>query len=128
MIRTRPLTTFRGFTLPLGLGIVATFVLLTTVSMRSVQNPSPPNNGEVLSPSPAVNDQAALVTSKQQGEPKKSNLEKTRTDAAELSALADQLRDELKKMNVHVLSLDVIQKTEEVEKLAKKIKGEANGY
>ena len=36
-------------------------------------------------------------------------------DAAELSALADQLRDELKKMNSNVLSLDVIRKTEKVE-------------
>jgi len=127
MIRVRPLLKFRGFILPLGVGVVAALVLLATVPVRSAQNPAPPKNGEVLSPPPAVNDQAALSPPKQNGEPKKSNLEKTRTDAAELSALADQLRDELKKMNVNVLPLDVIDKTEKVEKLAKKVKGEANG-
>jgi len=65
---------------------------------------------------------------KEKEEPKKSKLEKTRTDAAELSALADQLRDELKNMNVNVLPLDVLEKAQKLEKLAKKIKGEANGY
>ena len=45
-------------------------------------------------------------------------------DAAELSALADKLRDELKKTNVNVLPLPAIQKTQAMEKLAKKIKGE----
>jgi len=127
MIRTRPLTRFRGFMLPLGVGVVAALFLLTTVSVRSAQNPAPPKNGEVLSSPSAVNDQAALTTPKQNGELNKSNLEKTKADAAELSALADQLRDELNKMNVNVFSLAVIQKAEKVEKLAKKIKGEANG-
>lgn len=128
MIRARPILKFRGFILPLSVGVVAALVLLSTVSVRSAQNPPPPKNGEVLSSPPPVNDQSALVTPKQQGEPKKSNLERTRTDAAELSALADQLRDELKQMNVNVLPLDVIEKTQKLEKLAKKIKGEANGY
>ena len=128
MIRARPLLKFRGFILPLGVGVVAALVLLTTVSVRSAQNPAPPKNGEVLSSPSAVNDQAALTTPKEKEEPKKSNLEKTKTDAAELSALADQLRDELNKMNVNVLPLDVIEKTQKLEKLAKKIKGEANGH
>jgi ssRNA-specific RNase YbeY (16S rRNA maturation enzyme) len=127
MIRTRPLLTFRRLILPLGAGVAAALVLLTTLSLRSAQNPAPAKNGEVLSPPAAVNNQAALIAPKQNEEPKKSNLERTRTDAAELSALADQLRDELKKTNVNVLPLDVLEKTEKLEKLAKKIKGEANG-
>lgn len=126
MTRARPLAAFHRFILPLSVGVVAVCVFLATVPLRGGQNPSPPSNGEALLPSPAVTNQAALVSSKQQGQPKKSKLEKTKTDAAKLSALADQLRDELKKMNANVLSLDVIQKTEEVEKLAKKIRGEAN--
>jgi len=128
MIRTRPLLTLRGFILSPGVGVVAALVLLTTLSVWSAQNPAPPKNGEVLSPPIAVNDQSALTTPKQNGGPKKSNLEKTKTDAAELSALADQLRDELNKMNANVLSLDVIEKTQRLEKLAKKIKEEANGH
>ena len=128
MIRMRPLLKFRGFIIPWGMGVAATLVLLATVPVRSAQNPAAPKNGEALAPSRAVNDQAALITPKEKEESKKSNLEKTRSDAAELSALADQLSDELKKMNVNVLPLDVIEKTQKLEKLAKKIKGEANGY
>ncbi len=126
MIRSHPLHKLSGLLLPLGAGVVAVLVLLATSPMRSAQNLAPPNNGGVSSPPAAANNEAALITPKQKEEPKKSNLEKTRTDAAELSALADQLRDELNKMNVHILPLDVIQKTEKLEKLAKKIKGEAN--
>jgi RNA polymerase-binding transcription factor DksA len=102
--------------------------LLTTVSVRSAQSPAPPKNEEVPPPAAAVKNEAALTPSNPKGEPKNSNLEKTKADAAELSALADQLRDELKKMNANVFSLDIIEKTQKVEKLAKKIKGEAYGY
>lgn len=128
MIRGRPPLTVRGFILPLGVGAVAALVLLTTVSVRSAQNPGPPKKGEVLSPPSVVNAQATLITPKEKEEPKQSNLERTRNDAAELSALADQIRDELNKMNVNVLPLDVLKKTVTIEKLAKKIKEEANGY
>jgi predicted mannosyl-3-phosphoglycerate phosphatase (HAD superfamily) len=81
-----------------------------------------------LSSPAAVNNGAAVTTPQQKEEPQKSNLEKTKTDAAELSALADQLRDELKKMNINVFSFKVIEETEKIEKLAKKIKEEANGH
>jgi len=127
MIRTRPLLKFRGFILPWGVGVIAALVLLTTVSVPSAQNPVPPKNGEVLSSPSVVNGQAALIAPKPKGDTRQSNIEKTRIDAAELSALADQIRDELNNMNVNVLPLDVIKKTVTVEKLAKKIKGEANG-
>ena len=126
MFRTPPLFKLRGFMLSVGVGVIAGGVLLTTLSVRSAQNPSSPKNGEALSPPSAVNDQAVLTAPKQKGEPKKSNLEKTKDDAAELCVLANQRRDELNKMNPNVFSLDVIQKTEELEKLAKKIKGDAN--
>ena len=125
MIRARLLPKFRGFLFSGAIGVVAALGLLTAVSLRSQQSPdSPPNGAPFASPS-AVSDQAALTASKPKSEPKKSKLEKTKTDAAQLSALADQLREEIDKMNVNVLSLNVIQKTEEVEKLARKIKGEA---
>lgn len=75
MIAARPLLKLRGFMLPLGVGVVAALVLLTTVSVWSAQNPARPKNGEGLSPPSAVNDQAALITPKEKGEPKKSNLE-----------------------------------------------------
>ncbi len=122
MTRSHPLHIL--FTLRLGVGFLIALLWLPTIPGRSAQNAALPNNGS--SPPAVVNSEAALTTSKPKEEPKKSKLEKTKTDAAELSALADQLRDELNKMNVNVLPLDVIQKTQKVEKLAKKIKGEAN--
>jgi hypothetical protein len=126
MNRTRLLLKLRGLLFLFAAGVVAASVLMMPGPVRSAQDPAPAKNAAVL-PSPApVNDQAALISTREKGEPNKSKLDKTKADAAELSALADQLRDELNKMNVNVFSLDVIQKTQEVEKLAKKIKGEAN--
>jgi hypothetical protein len=120
----------RGFVFPSGLVVAVSFVLLAVVSLLSAQNPTPPKPGEAVSSSSesgVVKDQATLNTPVQKGEAKKSSIEMTKSDVAELSALADQLRDEVRKMNPNVLSLDVIRKAEKVEKLARKIKGEANG-
>jgi len=128
MIRPSLLLTLRQLVFPFGVALVALLVWLPTVSVRSAQNPAPPRNGAALSALPLVSNQALLTSNAPKADPKKSNLEKTKTDAAELSTLADQLRDELNKMNVNVLALDVIKKTESVEKLAKKIKEEANGH
>ena len=110
----------------LAFGAVLALVLLNAEPVRSGQNPPSPSSGRVLPPPRAVNNQTALASPKPKEEPRKSNLEKTKSDAAALSALADQLRDELNKMNVNILSVDVIEKSEKVEQLAKKIKGEAN--
>jgi len=98
--------------------------MLATVPVVTAQNPASPPNEEALSPPAAA---IGRTTPKQEGQHKESNLEKTRNEAAELSTLADQLRDELNKMTFDVFSLDIIQKAEKVEKLAKKIKGRANG-
>lgn len=126
MIRFHPLHNLRGFMVLLGAGVIAALALLPPTPVRSAQNPAPAGTGEVLSPPSGVKNVAAPSTPRQEEEHKNSPLEKTKTDAAELSTLADQLQDELNKMNVYVLPVDVIQKTEKVEKLAKKIEGEAN--
>lgn len=118
----------RLFKLRLGMGGVAVLILLTAALAWSAQNPAPAKGGEAASPPSVVNDQTASNAPKPKEEPKKSNLDKRKTDAAELSALADQLRDQLNKTNVNILSLDILQKTEEIEKLAKKIKGEADAH
>lgn len=53
----------------------------------------------------------------------KAEHEKTLRDAAELVELSQALRDELEKNGRHVLSIGSIKKTEEIEKLAKRIRG-----
>jgi len=126
MLRLHPLRDPRCYPLLLGVGAVAALALLAPTQAKGGQNPPSPKAERVLPPPTAVKDGAALTTLKQKDDPKKAKLDKTRLDAAELSALADQLRDELNKLNAHILPIDVIQKTEKVERLAKKIKGEAN--
>ncbi len=125
MGQTRPAPKFRGFLISPCLVVVATLILLATVRLQSAQNPVPTKTGEAAAPPSALNDQPTASTPKEKEESKKSSAGKTETDAAELSALADQLRDELNKLNVNVLPLDVLAKTQKLEKLAKKIKGEA---
>ena len=58
----------------------------------------------------------------------KDNFDKMKRDAGELADLAKALQEDLNKSNENILSLDIIDKTDKIEKLAKKIKGTARGY
>ncbi len=126
MVPTRPLLKLRESVLSLGRGGIAAFILLTAIWVMGGQNPAPTHPGEVAPAAPAVNTSSHLIVPNPPAAAQKSKRERTKADAAELSALADQLRDQLNKMNVHVLSLDVLQKTQAIENLARKIKAEAD--
>ena len=58
----------------------------------------------------------------QQDEILKADHQKDLKDAAQLVELAEQLKQELEKNDRHVLSLSSLKKTEEIEKLAKRIR------
>ena len=58
----------------------------------------------------------------QQDEILKADFQKTLQDAAELVKLAEQLQDDLIKNDRHVLSIATLKKTEDIEKLAKRIR------
>ena|SRR5579862_9680225 len=103
---------------------IAVSTLFSIASFCLAQTPAAPNTADHLPP-PAASDQQPAVTAGKPGAGNTGN-EKAKADAARLSTLADQLRDQLNKMNVNVLSLDVLQKTETIEKLARKIRGEAD--
>ena len=126
MIPIRLPVRLRGSQLPKRVWALAALILLSVVPLCIAQNPAVPKNGETVSPPSAPNNPASVTTHTQEP-PKKSNGEKAKADAAELSDLADQLRDQLHKTDINILSLNIIQKTEAIEKLAKKIKGEADG-
>jgi hypothetical protein len=64
----------------------------------------------------------------QQEEILKADHEKDVVDARELARLATELRDELEKSDAHVLSVASLKKTEDIEKLAKKIRGRIKRY
>jgi len=55
-------------------------------------------------------------------EANKKRQEEIREDTQKLFQLASELKEAVGKTNEHVLSLDVVKKAEEVEKLAKKVK------
>ncbi|HTQ53843.1 MAG TPA: hypothetical protein VMI94_05240 [Bryobacteraceae bacterium] len=59
----------------------------------------------------------------QQDEILKADHERDLKDAAQLIELAEELKKELEKNDRHVLSISSIKKTEEIEKLAKRIRG-----
>jgi len=67
------------------------------------------------------------ITPKQRREIMKSKFEKMKEDAEELASLADSLQDELDKSSENVLSLQIVEKAEKIEKLAKRIKHAAKG-
>ncbi len=68
------------------------------------------------------------LTGKQKRNLLKSNFEKMKREAGELADLAKALQEELNKSNENVLSLDIVQKADKIEKLARKIKGTARGF
>jgi hypothetical protein len=68
------------------------------------------------------------LSPKQKSDLLKSNFEKMKRDAGELADLAKALQEELNKSNENILSLDIVDKADKIEKLAKKIKGTARGF
>jgi hypothetical protein len=70
----------------------------------------------------------APLSGKQKRDLLKANFEKMKRDAGELADLAKALQEELNKSNENILSVDIVEKAEKIEKLARKIKGTARGY
>jgi hypothetical protein len=68
------------------------------------------------------------LSEKQKRELMKANFEKMKRDAGELADLAKALQQELNKSNENILSVDIVEKADKIEKLARKIKGAARGY
>ncbi|MGD1158678.1 MAG: hypothetical protein ABSA41_23035 [Terriglobia bacterium] len=134
MRRTPQSVWLRGFILPLGWLVGASLISPTTAPSRSAEGPAntpqadfqvalllPQRITEGKNPGPEL-------TPKQKRELMKSNFEKVKNDAAQLASMANELRGELNKTSVDILSMDVIHRAEKIEKLARKIKEEAKGY
>ena len=73
-------------------------------------------------------ESSGQITPKQRREFMKANVEKMKRDAEELASLAKGLQEELDKASENVLSLQIVDKAEKIEKLAKRIKNNARGY
>lgn len=68
------------------------------------------------------------ILAKQKRDLLKANFEKMKRDAGELTDLAKAMQEELNKSNENILSLDIVDKADKIEKLAKRIKGTARGF
>lgn len=78
---------------------------------------------------PAAPSDVRLPSGKlQKEEILKAEHEKSLKDAAQLLELAEALKIDLEKNDRHVLSLSSLKKTEEIEKLAKRIRGRLRRY
>ena len=84
---------------------------------------------QVVVPTPPDEEgQRIPLSEKQKRDLMKSNFEKMKRDAKELADLASALQDELDKSNENILSLNIVDKAEKIEKLARRIKGTARGF
>ena len=94
---------------------LAAFFVLTVVLMlwmAVAQNPNVPPMG----PTPQMKREQMEALLKEEH---KKSLE----DAADLVKLSEELKIELEKNDRHVLSVTAMKKTEEIEKIAKRIRG-----
>src|SRR5579864_2370007 len=95
--------------------ILLTLVLALVISAQ----PPPPGHPR---PGEEPTEDARLPNGKlQRDEILKAEFQKSLDDARELSKLADELKTDLEKNDRYVLSIATLKKTEDIEKLAKRI-------
>src|SRR5579862_2422912 len=93
--------------------------LLLALALALVSPAQPPLHQHPEEPPP---DEARLPNGKlQRDEILKADLQKSLEDARELARLSDELKLDLEKNDHNVLSIAILKKTEEIEKLAKRI-------
>lgn len=114
------------------LGLIAVTCLAPVPApSQSIQSPQIPSNQTSVRRLPddlADETQNPSLTPRQKQGIMHANFVKTKSDAAELAALAKELREELNKPNVNTASLEVVNRAERIEKLAKKIREEMKGF
>jgi hypothetical protein len=111
------------------LGLLIIITCLTPASVLGQYPLGDPNwrSASVGAPPTSQNEAPKPLTDKQR-QILQASLERTRKDAAEMAALAKELREKLDKSNADALSLEVVNLADKIEKLAKKIRGETKGY
>lgn len=107
---------------PLRVWLVGACLLFLPGARALAQRPPLPT------PTPSENDEERERTEKQMA--KKANLQRHRElkrDTDQLLKLATELKESVDKSNENMLSLDVIKKAEEIEKLAHSVKEKMKG-
>jgi vacuolar-type H+-ATPase subunit I/STV1 len=91
--------------------LILALALAVIGAPQAPHQPRQPDNADVVYPSGKT----------QQDELLKEDHQRDLKDATQLIELAEQLKQELEKNDRHVLSISSVKKTEEIEKLAKRI-------
>jgi hypothetical protein len=92
-------------------------------ALMAAQNPIPDQPGRDI-PAPGSDDDRRLPNGKsQKNEMAKEEHQQALKEANDLLTVAQQLKDELQKAGDYVVPLSSVKKTEEIEKLAKRIRG-----
>ena len=95
---------------------------LVSLSLTAAHQP-PPDDQERKYPFPHENDDKKLPNGKsQKDEIARQDFAQSLRDADIMVEAAQSLRDNLKKSGSYAVSLDAVRKTEEIEKLARKIR------
>jgi hypothetical protein len=92
-------------------------------ALAAAQNPAPDQPAREI-PAPGADDDRRLPNGKsQKNEIAKQEHQQALKEAGDLLAAAQQLKDELQKAGDYVVPLSSVKKTEEIERLAKRIRG-----
>jgi len=113
------------------LAVFLTLLVFTSISVSaSQQDPdeaegvgAPQRPGPRITPGPP-----SPLTPEQQTKLNKDRYEKLKKNTDELLKLATELKESVDKANQDTLSVDVIKKTEQIEKLAKSIRDKMKNY
>jgi len=125
----------------LRLSSVIALLLLASLAAFTQSPPAPPRPSATPLPQPAEAGGPQFGTQRNQTDPNEERMERERQkhmnkdrfqslrrDTARLLQLSSELKQYVDKASENTLSLDVIRKAEEVEKLAKRVKEKMRAY
>jgi len=104
--------------------VIFILIIVAAIAAFSTPNFSAASSAQVQFPTQRSErtEMQREIEDRQRKEENKKRQEEIKTDTQKLFQLATELKDAVDKSNEHLLSLNVIKKAEEVEKLAKKVK------
>jgi len=100
---------------------------LPAVAQQTTQPPQPPPHIGDLNPPADEDDARSRITRDMEKKAAKARAAALKSDTDKLLKLSVELKDYVDKADENVLSLDVIKKAEEIEKLAKSVKDKMRG-
>jgi Zn-dependent oligopeptidase len=100
---------------------MAALIACTGVAAQTQDPQQEPHERQTFPPN--TNDRKLPNGKSQSDAIAKEDHQKALKDAEDLVAMAEQLRDELKRAGDYVVPVSSVKKTEEIEKLARKIRG-----